>query len=78
MRSATTTRIRQEHILGISIHALHAERDSVCVAFVVLPDHISIHALHAERDAAIETKRRWLRDFNPRAPCGARPGRKSQ
>ena len=34
--------------------------------------HISIHAPHAGRDTQILERRYDPRDFNPRAPCGAR------
>ena len=34
---------------------------------------ISIHAPHAGRDFACEKSQKEILDFNPRAPCGARP-----
>ena len=39
----------------------------------VLPLHISIHAPRAGRDQGVHQRQRQHRDFNPRAPCGARP-----
>ena len=56
---------------GISIHAPRAGRDSgpVLAPFVA---HISIHAPRAGRDSAVLMRSPPLRDFNPRAPCGAR------
>ena len=42
------------------------------------PDHVvSIHALLAECDTAAWNRSGYLLGFNPRTPCGVRPGRSS-
>ncbi len=57
---------------GISIHALREERDNPPLSLKASRRLISIHALREERDGGFL----WLparpRDFNPRAPRGAR------
>ena len=57
----------------ISIHAPHAGRDGVALAVGGGIHPISIHAPHAGRDEAIQNKVTLRGNFNPRAPCGARP-----
>ena len=60
-------------IFDISIHAPRAGRDEQAGIFGVIFDEISIHAPRAGRD---RRPCRWFRrhwNFNPRAPCGARP-----
>ena len=55
----------------ISIHAPHAGRDFGNE--VMLPaGFISIHAPHAGRDGCITSRIAVQKNFNPRAPCGAR------
>ena len=56
----------------ISIHALRRERDDRR-ALCRISRNISIHALRRERDLLGEEAHRYLYDFNPRAPQGARP-----
>ena len=60
----------------ISIHAPRAGRDFTSRA-ILARDTISIHAPRAGRDAGYPRFRGGLRNFNPRAPCGARPEQKS-
>ena len=55
----------------ISIHAPHAGRDFVLCIFAQ-PVQISIHAPHAGRDYDAPRQSLRRRNFNPRAPCGAR------
>ena len=57
----------------ISIHAPLAGRDVLAQRWVVRAD-ISIHAPLAGRDTAPSPLRSAATHFNPRAPCGARPG----
>ena len=59
-------------VAGISIHAPHAGRDGKADADDV-GGGISIHAPHAGRDFSPASFRSTGSDFNPRAPCGARP-----
>ena len=55
----------------ISIHAPHAGRDSkFCLEFFRVS--ISIHAPHAGRDKESHCFLTSSKNFNPRAPCGAR------
>ena len=71
MRGATTYNEITCMLLQISIHAPHAGRDRPAGR---LPyDHvISIHAPHAGRDGRPSSTTFFGRNFNPRAPCGAR------
>ena len=57
---------------AISIHAPHAGRDYLQYAHPPRPHAISIHAPHAGRDNPLLPQARARRNFNPRAPCGAR------
>ena len=58
----------------ISIHALRRERDDRR-ALCRISHNISIHALRRERDNDVDVVRGRYRNFNPRAPQGARhPG----
>ena len=56
----------------ISIHAPHAGRDRDRHADGKARPNISIHAPHAGRDREYHDTEKKSRDFNPRAPCGAR------
>ena len=56
----------------ISIHAPHAGRDREKAAYKAAGLHISIHAPHAGRDAMYSPRCLRRKNFNPRAPCGAR------
>ena len=58
---------------NISIHAPHAGRDDWNVIRVKPHYDISIHAPHAGRDQCVVGQKNARRNFNPRAPCGARP-----
>ena len=72
MRGAT---IRVDHSTvdgKISIHAPHAGRDFPNRKTFWCKD-ISIHAPHAGRDLPLTGIDHQPIDFNPRAPCGARP-----
>ena len=63
------------YILGqltISIHAPHAGRDDNIIQLHKL-NWISIHAPHAGRDHLWPVYTWTTHNFNPRAPCGARP-----
>ena len=66
-------RVRERlHVrIGISIHAPRAGRDPGAGSEQA-PGPISIHAPRAGRDSAVLMRSPPLRDFNPRAPCGAR------
>ena len=72
MRGATWCKRTYHASFSISIHAPHAGRDlkssSSPLAFP-----ISIHAPHAGRDRRRSRSRSSQTNFNPRAPCGARP-----
>ena len=57
---------------SISIHAPRAGRDGLGHQRRRLHPHISIHAPRAGRDPGQGGAARHPRDFNPRAPCGAR------
>ena len=74
VRSATFAANFLRDFLNISTHALRAERDSKR-HYVKHGDSISTHALRAERDFYRGFCRLESTDFNPRAPCGARPAR---
>ena len=67
---------RGDHGGKISIHAPHAGRDLAILADVVRDLLISIHAPHAGRDHERKRPFQFPADFNPRAPCGARLGRR--
>ena len=57
----------------ISIHAPRAGRDDKLLVDL-FHESISIHAPRAGRDLLVSAgARRYLGNFNPRAPCGARP-----
>ena len=73
MRGATQLASNTLPAIGISIHAPHAGRDGVALAVGGGIHPISIHAPHAGRDEAIQNKVTLRGNFNPRAPCGARP-----
>ena len=57
---------------GISIHAPLAGRDVTTFCFFRLEPVISIHAPLAGRDIEDHNPNQKDRNFNPRAPCGAR------
>ena len=76
-RSAwSATRADRLHPLPhrISIHALRMERDRAEAEVWELSDRISIHALRMERDLLCAVCFAPGKNFNPRAPHGARPG----
>ena len=56
---------------NISIHAPRVGRDDPFL-YDALESNISIHAPRVGRDSASLKRSRTLRNFNPRAPCGAR------
>ena len=59
---------------AISIHAPHAGRDYRRGPPARNVGEISIHAPHAGRDFLFRLRHSFdKRNFNPRAPCGARP-----
>ena len=71
VRGATVARYVTKKLTGISIHAPRAGRDdrhSACRTIL----HISIHAPRAGRDLKANDLTIKGRNFNPRAPCGAR------
>ena len=72
MRGATYSWPEWRALRLISIHAPHAGRDFDLFR-VWIPIRISIHAPHAGRDAVLLPHPPGSPDFNPRAPCGARP-----
>ena len=57
----------------ISIHAPRAGRDSRPALPGGVVRAISIHAPRAGRDLTPENTPVYSKNFNPRAPCGARP-----
>ena len=59
---------------GISIHAPRVGSDGHGHGGGALPAPISIHAPRVGSDGGGPGKRRSGRDFNPRSPCGERPG----
>ena len=61
----------------ISIHAPRAGRDMLHGGFSTQCSYISIHAPRAGRDTAVYPRPCYRLDFNPRAPCGARPSQNS-
>ena len=74
MRGATGTNCRSAPQRVISIHAPHAGRDTSPFSSSS-STLISIHAPHAGRDFVTTILLYSLfQYFNPRAPCGARPG----
>ena len=72
MRGATRSQNAVDLRPGISIHAPHAGRDREGL-LLIRHVGISIHAPHAGRDQTRLTVWLWDPNFNPRAPCGARP-----
>ena len=75
MRGATNCFKSSGFDKGISIHAPHAGRDHQGVCPLQSHSCISIHATHAGRD---QDGKRYVsqgKNFNPRAPCGARRNR---
>ena len=74
LRGATDAALRTVSLLAISTHAPLAGRDQMSqVQFQQL--QISTHAPLAGRDQLPPRRPTRDRDFNPRAPCGARPRR---
>ena len=73
VRGATAGHQDPGHCDGISIHAPRAGRDTKAAALRA-GDIISIHAPRAGRDFGGVGEDGLPGDFNPRAPCGARPG----
>ena len=71
MRGATSFLPDSLILIDISIHAPHAGRDAQNDTGDG-ENHISIHAPHAGRDLPRSRPDAQARDFNPRAPCGAR------
>ena len=62
-------------LCAISIHASHAGCDSKRTTGRLQIAGISIHASHAGCDIQMRVRARLLRrHFNPRIPCGMRPG----
>ena len=59
-------------ISKISIHAPRVGRDAYTCPICPVCGEISIHAPRVGRDARAPCRRTVPRDFNPRAPCGAR------
>ena len=77
LRGATTSFVMSTTISrAISTHAPLAGRDGV-VAHIAESPAISTHAPLAGRDAAASSLLPFFFDFNPRAPCGARPEAKA-
>ena len=74
LRGATESCYAANLRLPISIHAPLAGRDGRLQAVRVLV-LISIHAPLAGRDRRFRFARFCQENFNPRAPCGARPSR---
>ena len=58
----------------ISIHALLAESDDEAIGSRLYEMSISIHALLAESDIGSYSRFAGESNFNPRSPCGERPG----
>ena len=56
----------------ISIHVPREGHDDTCVIQIVGVDYISIHVPREGHDSRQKTPRQAGRDFNPRAPRGAR------
>ena len=71
---ATRRGIESVRGFGISIHAPRVGRDGR-KAQAGSDEEISIHAPRVGRDTGLYLWKSVLRDFNPRAPCGARPSR---
>ena len=57
---------------AISIHSLRVEGDTMRSSARGIKS-ISIHSLRVEGDAAIYSKQKIRRYFNPLPPCGGRP-----
>ena len=76
-RGATCYAEHPPQVGGISIHAPLAGRDPGGLSQVGRL-RISIHAPLAGRDGLLCNSRRPVKDFNPRAPRGARPRPKPQ
>ena len=72
MWGATGLRLPKEEKRNISIHAPRVGRDTEnCTALQMV--RISIHAPRVGRDDPAPYDKTAGTDFNPRAPCGARP-----
>ena len=76
LRSATARQTNEKPAHEVSIHALLAECDINLnpPATMII---VSIHALLAECDSGLISKARPSQSFNPRTPCGVRPGNAS-
>ena len=74
MRGATSNGFLSNLFNLISIHAPHAGRDALILGTALHTGIISIHAPHAGRDPPPMMICWIIPYFNPRAPCGARPG----
>ena len=72
LRGATASLELLAQSTRISTHAPLAGRDQYAV-FTFLCDEISTHAPLAGRDTTATSITTAARNFNPRAPCGARP-----
>ena len=72
VRGATALLSANGFTVQISIHAPRAGRDHGG-ADQVRPGAISIHAPRAGRDSSSGSSSASRSNFNPRAPCGARP-----
>ena len=72
VRGATLSACRRLFPISISIHAPRAGRDAVGRRAARQRVDISIHAPRAGRDSGRWLRRCRRRNFNPRAPCGAR------
>ena len=66
-------RHKSAHAACISIHVLHVEDDFLAVCLYAA-GRISIHVLHVEDDEIFLIGLAAGLDFNPRPPCGGRPG----
>ena len=71
IRSSTPSRSASRQGMHISIHELHTELDGK-VVFLSQLLTISIHELHTELDVNFRRQCLIDRNFNPRAPYGAR------
>ena len=63
----------RSHASKISIHVLRVE-DDVNRKELIVSHQISIHVLRVEDDYSNITKKLHHSNFNPRPPCGGRPG----
>ena len=73
LRGATPARMPEDNRTAISTHAPLAGRDYTARYIMKKALGISTHAPLAGRDRYPRPFLQWRRDFNPRAPCGARP-----